>query len=428
MSQPSDYSNPHQCRWNWCRDTYPTVADLLAHVREHVRQTKSCRVSEIPELRRIEDGVGESLSGITMGFGSYQSVAQGSRCLHLLVCICLILDIGVDLAPNPPLSLPFPEVSSSSSSVPQALTTSFPSQDLSSPVLHAPLRAIDFSVLPDTPSRPLKRRKIMSPNNDLSPSRSRSNSVQTPPPRDLSRTPGFTSLAFPDSTQAVPNPEFPDFNTLISNTLAGVSAQNHFTTPNGKLLRGNANSQSFQASDAPLEGVLPNFVGLGDSQNLYAGELNWDDGSVPTLPRSRSRTPTPSSQSQSQQTRSSASSVDASLSLSQALPLQRRQSWYQSPRRVSNGKKTIIPGLAGQDVPSPATPQAKISTPVKTYLSGSFKISSPESHSQPYGEAINPRILHQPQYPEFSSQSQSPSSFVIQTQAPYRSQSTCTSQ
>ncbi|KAF7355473.1 DUF676 domain-containing protein [Mycena sanguinolenta] len=387
MSQLSEYSTPHQCQWNWCRNTYPTVGDLLAHVREHVRQTKPCHVRDLPDLRRIEDGIGESLSGIAIAFSSYQSVAQSN------------------LAPNLS-SQPFQEASSSgsqavafqeaSSSAQHALAATISPQDISSP--RAALPMVDFSLLPDTPSRPPKRRKI---DNGLS--SSPLNSAHTPSPRGLGRTPGFASLALPDSTQPIPNPEFPDFDALVSKTLAGASAQNHFTAPNGQL-PGTAGSQAF---DAPIEDVLPNFAGLGDSQNLYAGELNWDDGPVPTLPRSRSQTPL-QSQSQSQP-RSSASSVDAALLSSQPLPLQRRQSWYQSPRRVSNGKKTSgiqqaspLSGLAGgQHVSSPITPsRPRIQSPAKTYLSGSLKMSSPDSHTPPYGDAINPRVLHQSQYPE----------------------------
>ncbi|KAJ7368484.1 hypothetical protein DFH08DRAFT_928639 [Mycena albidolilacea] len=407
MSQLSEYSNL-QCRWNWCRSTYSTIGDLLEHVREHVHQTEPCSVRDIPLLVRTEDGVGESLSVITMGFGSNQSTAQ-----HM----------SIDPIPSTPL-------------------LSLPSQDIPSPIPHSPLRYIDFSSLPDTPTRSSKRRKLMSPGNELS--RSRSASVQTPP---RSCTPGFASLARPESAQPVPNPEFPDLDTLISNTLTGgVSAHDAFTTPNanGTLARGNPHSplsdsdlsverQLTQNFDTSYEGVLPNF---GDSsQNLYTGELNWDDHGALTqnLPGSQSHTLSQSSLSQSQSQRPQQHSPASLMDVSPQLPLQRRQSWYQSPRRVSNPNKTPS-GAAGQDVlgstptPSQSQSQPKPQTPAKTYLSGSLKITSPElPYSQPqvYGGAINPRVLQQSQYTEFSSQSQSqsPPAFFLQTQAQYHSQS-----
>ncbi|KAJ7904694.1 hypothetical protein B0H14DRAFT_3851081 [Mycena olivaceomarginata] len=374
MSQLSEYSNL-QCRWNWCRSTYSTIGDLLEHVREHVRQTEPCSVRDIPLLVRTEDGVGESLSVITMGFGSNPSTSQ---------------NMSIDPIPSTPL-------------------LSLPSQDVPSPIPHSPLRYIDFSSLPDTPTR--------------------STSVQTPPPRSC--TPGFASLARPESAQRVANPEFPDLDTLISNTLTGgVSAHDAFTTPNanGTLARGNPHSplsgsdlsverQLTQNFDTSYEGVLPNLA--DSSQNLYTGELNWDDHGALTqdLPGSQPHTPSQSSLSQSQSQRPQQHSPASLINVSPPLPLQRRQSWYQSPRRVSNPNKTPS-GTAGQDVlgstptPSQSQSQPKPQTPAKTYLSGSLKITSPElPHSQPqvYGGAINPRVLQQSQYTEFSSQSQSQS-------------------
>ncbi|KAJ7929954.1 hypothetical protein B0H13DRAFT_908665 [Mycena leptocephala] len=320
MSQSSGYSNL-QCRWRWCSMELATAVELLDHVREHVRQTPPCFVRDIPLLVRAEEGIGESMSGIAMttDSGSSQSVQNHS-------------------VPNPSSSLPSPPASS--------------------PTPHLQMRAIDFSLLPNTPERPVKRRKIMPPGNDSpSISLSRSNSVQppseSPPSRALNRTPGFLTLALPsDSAQTIPNPVFPDLDTLISHTLSGVTHQ-PFTTPNRKPSHESAGSQSVSGSDASVERQLtqdfdntfesvPNFDeileanGIGDSQNLYAGELHWDDESIANLPCSRSQTPSQSLQSQFQQQQSSAALVHTSPHLSRDRPLQRRQSWYQSPRRVSN--------------------------------------------------------------------------------------------
>ncbi|KAJ6539524.1 hypothetical protein B0H19DRAFT_363256 [Mycena capillaripes] len=411
MSQSSEYLNL-QCRWNWCTVVAPTAVDLLEHVREHVRRTRACYVRDIPLHIRAEEGVGDSISGITIGSGSNQSVTNNSY-------------PALDLSP----SLPFPPASS--------------------PIPVAAIPTIDFSLLPSTPERPVKRRKIMSPaNHSPSLSYSRSNSPrppsETPPAQLPTSTPNFSTLASSsESAQAIPNPGFPDLDTLISNSLAGGSVPKPLSTPTRTLPYENIGSQSFSGSDGSVERQLTQDVdtsfddapnsdeivranSLGDSQNLYAGELNWDDESTPNLPRSRSPTP---SQSQSQRQRSSASVIDPSSRLSRDIPIQRRQSWYQSPRRTSNPNKSPFgvqqtPPTSSLTRPDPNTPssQSPISTPVKTYLSGSLKIdSTPELR---YGGTINPSVLHElPQYPDFQSQSHSQIPFVIQTQAPYRSQS-----
>ncbi|KAF7352635.1 hypothetical protein MVEN_01229200 [Mycena venus] len=259
MSQSSEYS-PLQCRWKWCRNTYPTVVDLLEHVREHVRQTEPVYFRDLALHRRAEDGFGSSLSVITMGSGSDQSVAQNS----------------IDPVPDAcSLSLP---------------SLFLPAAAAASPIPQAPLPVMDFSLLLDSPSRPLKRQKIMSPGIDLSLSHSRSNSTQTPPPRGLNRTPGFASLASAsESSQAIPNPEVPDLDTLISQTLAGASSQNHFASPNGTVPHG---SQSFSGSDGSVErhltqdfdttfeGAVPNFNDVLRANGLAAKFI---DGNVPSV-------------------------------------------------------------------------------------------------------------------------------------------------
>ncbi|KAK7061907.1 hypothetical protein R3P38DRAFT_2832236, partial [Favolaschia claudopus] len=393
MSQSYEYSN-FPCRWNWCRNTFSNVVDLLEHVRDHVNQTEPCLVKDIPLLIRAEDGVGESLSGIT-GFDSNNSMGTQN--------------------PN---------------SMPESV----------------PLPVVDFSLLPQTPSRSTKRRKITSQRNSPFLTRFPSTSAPTPP-----RTPGFAALAQPHgSAQLIPNPDFPEFDALVSKTLAGgAPASRVMATPvaNRSVLPpsqtssdGSVERQLTQSFDTSFDGAHASSSQVhraSASQNPYAGELNWDDQPVPSLPRSRSQTP---SQSQSQQQGSYSSLMGAFGTPSREMPLQRRQSWYQASRRVSDPRQTpsavqqtpLFAGSPSQNVlnsnssPSPPKPQTPTATPMKTYLSGSLTISGQELHSHPYGDAINPRTLHPPQYAGFGSQypSQgSPSSFVFQTQAPYRSQS-----
>lgn len=52
----------HPCRWEWCRLTFPTNALLINHVLvEHVRKAQPVRRKDLPMLRRVEEGSGESL-------------------------------------------------------------------------------------------------------------------------------------------------------------------------------------------------------------------------------------------------------------------------------------------------------------------------------------------------------------------------------
>jgi hypothetical protein len=52
----------HECRWGWCRLNFPTAATLKHHViHDHVRQSKPVKRGDLAMLRRIDDGVGESL-------------------------------------------------------------------------------------------------------------------------------------------------------------------------------------------------------------------------------------------------------------------------------------------------------------------------------------------------------------------------------
>ncbi|KAJ7178976.1 hypothetical protein C8R46DRAFT_1345427 [Mycena filopes] len=367
-----------QCRWKWCSNTFPTIRELLEHVREHVRETEPCSIRDIPLNIRAEEGFGESMSG--MGFGSYTQSQNHNA----------------DPAPNSPAPRLLPGGIS--------------------------LPAINLARLSNTPERAAKRRKIMSPATNV-PSFTLPQLTppsMTPPPRGMNVTPSFATLALPpDSVKSIPNPKFPDFNALMAEALA-PSVRDAFDTPNKPLSHENPGSQDFSGSDRSVERQLTqdidgSFVvtstdaimsnGIGGSQNLYAGELQWDDERSQGLRRSPSPTPDNSFESQSQSQPQSAS-VDTSPRLPQ-----RRQSWYQSPRRVSNPKKAPPGGqrtplasrFAPPDAPDTLSPPAKMTTPRNVFLSGSLKIQSPSGgHSQPYGDTVDPSVLSQPQYSQAS--------------------------
>ncbi|KAJ7684007.1 hypothetical protein B0H17DRAFT_1073243 [Mycena rosella] len=331
------------CRWNWCRNTYPTVSELLQHVQEaHVQTTKPCCLRDIPLHIRAEEGWGESMSGMTQIYGSHSEAPN-----HL---------------ENPSLSLLSPPASS-------------PIPEVQSPI-------VESRSLQGTPERPAKRRRVMPHDPPLPPSRS--NSAQppalAPPSQRLNRTPSFSTLALPSgsgSAEPIQNPMFPDLDALI----AGALRPKPVSTPD-------RSSQSFSGSDCSVERQLTQSVDMDldtsfADENLYAGELNWDGEPTDEHPRPRSQTPSQSSQSQSQP---------------------RRVSSHPSPASILARQDTVF--------------KAQSSSPAKTYLSGSLDIHSPP---QPDGGTVDPRdMLSQSRYFEIASQA---ASYVLQTQAPYRSQS-----
>lgn len=63
---PSAHTRIYTCNWDWCRLAFPTNPSLVYHViHDHVRKAQPVRRRDLPFLRRVEDGVGESwrLSG-----------------------------------------------------------------------------------------------------------------------------------------------------------------------------------------------------------------------------------------------------------------------------------------------------------------------------------------------------------------------------
>ncbi|KAJ6598881.1 hypothetical protein DFH09DRAFT_17615 [Mycena vulgaris] len=219
-----------------------------------------------------------------------------------------------------------------------------------SPNVQSP--AVDSRWLESTPERPVKRRRIMPPENPALP-------LPPSPSRGLNHTPTFSTLALlPDSAKAIRNPVFPDLNALIA---AGISAPKPPRTPIGS-------SQSFSGSDSSVERQLTqtddmdfdtSFAdavdfddeiqgasGLDDSENLYTGEMNWADEHNEDLPRSRSQTPSQSSQSQYQE-RPSSNSVS-----SPQYPSQASISAHQDSPRSSSNPHTPLKTRKSRLVPS----------------------------------------------------------------------------
>ncbi|KAF8238842.1 hypothetical protein L208DRAFT_1387158 [Tricholoma matsutake] len=62
--QAHDHPRIHSCRWAWCCLSFSINAELVHHViHDHVRQAVPVFRKDIPMLRRVEEGIGESMSG-----------------------------------------------------------------------------------------------------------------------------------------------------------------------------------------------------------------------------------------------------------------------------------------------------------------------------------------------------------------------------
>ncbi|TFK75750.1 hypothetical protein BDN72DRAFT_723147, partial [Pluteus cervinus] len=52
----------HICRWEWCRLSFTNNAELVRHVKGHVRQAKPIPRRDIKLMKRAEEGTGDSMS------------------------------------------------------------------------------------------------------------------------------------------------------------------------------------------------------------------------------------------------------------------------------------------------------------------------------------------------------------------------------
>ncbi|KAF7301821.1 C2H2-type domain-containing protein [Mycena indigotica] len=283
MSTPSPPVYP--CRWKWCRSVYNTTAELVKHVQNHVQAEQPCRLRDLAEQLRAEEGIGRSIS---LGLGTN---SQNSHSLDSFEAL------------RQPLAML--SHSSSSSSLANAL----------SPVL-----------------RPT--------------------------------TPNLSAIENTSTPDAIPNPELPELDTMISQQLSPSSRLPFYGS---------------QDSDISVERQLTQDLDMSfdvSQSNPYAGELNWTGTS-----QSQSQS---YSQQHSSASSSSSSQSQAGITQQRSTYTPTRQPWYGSPNHAQT----------------------------RSFRSGSMKLQSPPG-------TLNPSMLSQP----FLHSLESSSPFIPRTQAPYQSQS-----
>ncbi|KII94888.1 hypothetical protein PLICRDRAFT_47894 [Plicaturopsis crispa FD-325 SS-3] len=68
----------HSCRWAWCRLSFATLKELAHHVvQDHAAKAQPVRRKDLELIRRVEEGVGQSLSlNMSQGGGIWGSQSQ----------------------------------------------------------------------------------------------------------------------------------------------------------------------------------------------------------------------------------------------------------------------------------------------------------------------------------------------------------------
>ncbi|KAJ7284151.1 hypothetical protein C8J57DRAFT_1499125 [Mycena rebaudengoi] len=421
-SQWQEYTNVHGCRWEWCRNAYPTLLDLREHVlKDHIQVSEAVYLRDIPMLIRAEEGIGESISGM----GGFSADSQSQGIPHI--------NPPSSSLPSPPASSPTTSADSQSQGIPHINppinpSSSLPSPPASSPTTPAALPVIDFTSIENTSERPSKRRRVTPANTtNFSPD------PFSTPPRRMNRTPTFAMLVSPsDSSAAIANPDLPGLDVLISNavektTRAVVAQERDWTDeqPGSQSSDISVERQLTQSLDMEVDDDSPGF--LPSQDNLYAGELNWPEENTQDPDALNSQSQSTQSQSISQSPPQSPPQSQSQLpppsqSYSTEADLQHPGPTGQSPRtppRITQSGSSPIPRSPHHTTPraSPTSPSPQTQTPARSSRSGSLKIpGSPEK------AAAASRPIHTGWSQLSENTASQVFSFPFQTQAPYRSQ------
>jgi hypothetical protein len=93
----------HSCNWGWCRLNFDSRNELVNHVvHEHVKNAVPVRRCEVEIYRRVEEGIGESLSiSSVMKKGGYSAMLTSADTQQNSLRHCLLLRIQVQNVTQP---------------------------------------------------------------------------------------------------------------------------------------------------------------------------------------------------------------------------------------------------------------------------------------------------------------------------------------
>ncbi|KIM46387.1 hypothetical protein M413DRAFT_441479 [Hebeloma cylindrosporum] len=452
----------YSCKWAWCRSVFEEHPSLVHHVvHDHARRSIPVRRRDIPMIRRVEEGSGESLK-ISYMMDRTGSSTQDSQ---------KPMSQGSQI--NPP-------------------TSSLPSPPKSSPVNHSsplPVEPLRGNVDPQSPSSSVVNQQKLHHS-----AGSGTNAFVRPATPDITlrsqvveSTPTFASLSSPaDSPAPLPVPNSPAFSSLVSSKkrkLVFDLPEN--ATPNHSRshpLSQSSISQSSTGSQMSVEHQLTQSLEEADedvSDRDAMGEHEDDipefpltgsdsDGSHSQLnsfavhvhkPKSCSPTiPHPSQPEFDSTAPQQLCSPPPLVSPTFAVSTPQRQNWYQSAVvRKRNKNAEAEEGLVKLATPSPSksdasasqasdrrsrTPRSRPSSKPKKFRSGTLQIKTVASLPEPIPEGsetfeplpdqdqtmsqdlVEADVNNSPQsYMDLDSQSTQDYSYPpLQTQAPYQSQ------
>ncbi|KAL0949376.1 hypothetical protein HGRIS_009445 [Hohenbuehelia grisea] len=220
----SSQSEYHPCLWAWCHRPFHTAEALSLHVlTDHVRKESWVWKSELANLQRAEEGVGESWSVGALVHGSLGSTSTPELSTLTTTQKSVTHRSRVSCSPQPPAGSTIVETIHSPKS---------PSRLLSVPKTVG---------LPSTPSIARTKSPSCTPNN--------------------LHTPTFASLSSPAYDAGPSNPAIPSLDTLLSDAVEGRQSPWRISSPSAissrhrflHLSHGSGDSQnSFDAVEQQL--------------------------------------------------------------------------------------------------------------------------------------------------------------------------------
>lgn len=393
-SDPMSSASPpfvlEECRWAWCRSTFPSHSELERHViDDHVRVAVPIRLSQLSAVVRAEDGVGESLNITQLINNSVTDSqlstlqrtdsSQGECTSPLLVHDSPVYIKDSKHSNTQQSSLPSP---------PQSIHSTSPRQ-------HQNDHEDDDEMLPTNPEQLATF---------LFPDREEEHSLMDDfHTSSQDEVPTFASLSAPSPTsQAVDVPPSPSFNFLVTGGAATNAASQRSTSPQDSVARAltQPNPPMDDGGDSPLPiDAVPRLLHLhstrtsGHENATSPDNIQQDSSYYDELPQPRAGT------------------KRAAVITPHRSP--QTQSWYQTKRRRSSA--SIKSGHSSPRISS--TPQS----PVFSGHHGSAELhngGSPLKQTSSLQEDDGNANSSQSDWSDIASQAYA----QLQTQAPYDSQ------